>query len=201
MNKIPIKANISEILLNEFGRIESELTTLNYQLKMYEELYKLKIDKENVENELNCIIKSISEKIENTINNQMNEYNDFVCDNKKTAPILNIESIKKYNFYIPNDTGTGSQFRAIIEYDLSLLNKTQLPCIIHDSIILKQTEDEGISKILELYNSFDKQIFIAIDKQNTLPEKARKIIKDTTITSLSPNGNELFGHSWNNKNN
>lgn len=199
LQNIPIKANISELALNEFGRIESELRRLKSQKKLYDESEKLKCEKKIVEDQLNSLIQNISKEIEKTVNNQMQIYNDFICDGKKTSPILEIESIKKYTFGIPNDTGTGSQYRALIEYDLSLLNKTQLPCIIHDSIILKQTEDEGIAKILELYNSFDKQIFIAIDKQDSFPETAREIIRNTTILHLSPNGNELFGRAWNEK--
>lgn len=199
LEEIPINANISELTLNEFGRIESELKNLKYQLKLYNDLEILKIEKKLIEDQLNSLINNVSKEIEQTINKQMEKYNDFICNGKKTAPILKIESMKKYHFRIPNDTGTGSQFRALIEYDLSLLSKTQLPCIIHDSIILKQTEDEGIAKILELYNSFDKQIFIAIDKQDSFPETARKIIRNTTILHLSPNGNELFGRAWNEK--
>lgn len=199
LEEIPINANISELTLNEFGRIESELKNLKYQLKLYNDLEILKIEKKLIEDQLNSLINNVSKEIEQTINKQMEKYNDFICNGKKTAPILKIESMKKYHFRIPNDTGTGSQFRALIEYDLSLLSKTQLPCIIHDSIILKQTEDEGIAKILELYNSFDKQIFIAIDKQDSFPEIARKIIRNTTILHLSPNGNELFGRAWNEK--
>lgn len=199
LEEIPINANISELTLNEFGRIESELKNLKYQLKLYNDLEVLKIEKKLIEDQLNSLINNVSKEIEQTINKQMEKYNDFICNGKKTAPILKIESMKKYHFRIPNDTGTGSQFRALIEYDLSLLDKTQVPCIIHDSIILKQTEDEGIAKILELYNSFDKQIFIAIDKQDSFPETARKIIRNTTILHLSPNGNELFGRAWNEK--
>ncbi len=77
-----------------------------------------------------------------------------------------------------------------------MLKLTRLPIIVHDSIVLKQISDGAIEKILELYENIGKQIFIALDKQNSYTEKAVKILNSNVVLCLAPNGNELFGRSW-----
>ena len=45
-----------------------------------------------------------------------------------------------------------------------MLELTRLPVIAHDSVMLKHIEDDAIEKIVELYASTPKQVFIAMDK-------------------------------------
>lgn len=99
-------------------------------------------------------------------------------------------------FYTPDDTGTGIACKGLVLFDLSVLNSTKLPILAHDSVILKQISDEAIEKILELYIQSNKQIFIAFDKQDSYTEKAQKILAESAVLKLAPNGKELFGKSW-----
>ncbi|HEM2555908.1 TPA: DUF2326 domain-containing protein, partial [Streptococcus suis] len=68
----------------------------------------------------------------------------------------------------------------------------------HDSNVFKQLSRNATEKIIELYQSFSKQIFIAFDRQETFSEDAINILKKNTVLSLS-DGNELFGWSWSKK--
>lgn len=86
------------------------------------------------------------------------------------------------------------------EKSLSVLELTQLPIIVHDSVVLKQIADEAIETILMKYESIGKQVFISLNKAPSYTSPATEILKRTTVLSLSKDGNELFGRSWNEKN-
>lgn len=101
-----------------------------------------------------------------------------------------------YKFYTPDDTGTGVAYKGLIVFDLAVLTSTELPIVVHDSIVLKQIGDIAIEKILELYNNTSKQVIIALDKQESYTEIASKILYSNSVLQLSPNGDELFGRSW-----
>lgn len=74
---------------------------------------------------------------------------------------------------------------------------TNLPVLVHDSILLKQIEDQTLEKILGIYNKSNKQIFISLDKEGSYTKNAQELMNKTEILRLSPNGGELFGRAWN----
>ena len=133
------------------------------------------------------------------INNKMQEINDYIYDKKKKSPIISFDK-DQYTFKTVDDTGTGTSYKSMIVYDLSVLELTELPILIHDSVLLKQISDEAIEKILLKYQSFKKQIFISLDKVSSYSDISKKVLKNCKVLELAPNGNELFGRSWNNKN-
>ena len=83
---------------------------------------------------------------------------------------------------------------------MSVLNLTQLPFLIHDSILFKQVSDSSLEKILELYESNSKQIFIALDKPESYTERTSELLYSKKSIELS-RGKELFGMSWGLKSN
>ena len=68
--------------------------------------------------------------------------------------------------------------------------------LIHDSVIHKQIEDYAFDKLLDLYEESGKQIFIAMDKQNSFGEEVEKKLEDAAVLHLSKGGNELYGAPW-----
>lgn len=51
-----------------------------------------------------------------------------------------------------------------------------------------------------MYKSIpDKQIFISIDEIEKLSKDIQESIKESIVIELMPNGNELYGWSWNTK--
>jgi hypothetical protein len=60
-------------------------------------------------------------------------------------------------------------------------------------------EDQAVQEILKLYNTINKQVFISLDKIESYSDSAQSILKSNQVIYLSPNGNELFGKSWNKK--
>ena len=126
----------------------------------------------------------------------MQEYDNVIYGGEKEPPVFTVDSTK-YDFETTNDSGTGTSYKSLIVFDLAILKLTNLPALIHDSLIFKNIGDQPIEKILEIYETFpEKQIFIAVDKTTNLNEETRRIITENRVLLLAPNGNELFGWYW-----
>ena len=112
-------------------------------------------------------------------------------------PALTFNDGKHYDYGTPNDTGTGTAYKDMILFDLSLMELSVLPIIMHDSSMFKNVGDAPIDKIFDLYMEWkDKQIFIAFDKAIAYPENVQTILDDTIVLQLDPGGNELYGYYW-----
>ena len=142
--------------------------------------------------------KSYLEEIQAQINIKMELFNDYIYNGQNKAPIISFGD-SNYSFTTPDDTGTGTSYKSMIVYDLAVLSLTGLPILVHDSYLLKQIQDAAIEKILELYMQSEKQIFISIDKINSLTDRSITIIEENKVLTLYPNGGELFGRCWNKK--
>ena len=68
----------------------------------------------------------------------------------------------------------GSKYKSLILFDLAVLDLTNLPIVIHDSVLLKQIEDFALEQILKLYTKSKKQIFIALDKGSSYTKEAQR---------------------------
>ena len=91
------------------------------------------------------------------------------------------------------------RYKGLILFDLAVLQSSNLPFLVHDSVLLLQIENEVVERILDYYSKSEKQIFIAFDK--TATEKAMEILKKAEVLHLTRGGNELFGRAWNRKDN
>ena len=89
----------------------------------------------------------------------------------------------------------------MIVFDLAILSLTNLPALIHDSLIFKNIGDQPIEKILEIYETFpEKQIFIALDKSSSYNSSStEEILNKNAVLTLSDNDASLFGRCWSKK--
>ena len=92
-----------------------------------------------------------------------------------------------------------TSYKSLIVFDLSILKLTQLPTLIHDSLIFNDIGYAPLEKIMELYTQSSKQIFIAFDKKEAPTKAIQKILDSASILHLSSDGNELFGENWGRK--
>jgi hypothetical protein len=99
-------------------------------------------------------------------------------------------SLKRYD-----DRGTGSSYVNLIAFDLAIFSLTSLPFIIHDSILFKNIQIPAFDSLVELYNSFSKQSFIAIDEINKFSPKTVKTLKEKLSIQLSEK-KTLFILNW-----
>ncbi len=76
-----------------------------------------------------------------------------------------------------------------------ILKLTNLPILIHDSILFKNVEDFSIDKIIEQYNSEEKQIFISLDGISKFHRKSIEILKSKKVIQLNDT-RKLFNKDW-----
>lgn len=135
--------------------------------------------------------------IETQLNDMMQKLNDLLFEDARKAPKLHLRQYNSYIFETPDDTGTGSNYKGLVLYDLEVLFCTALPAIAHDSLILKNISDAAINGIMKIYATSNKQIFIAFDKQEAYGVETQRILMENAVLKLANNGSELYGESWN----
>lgn len=190
--------NVTRATLEKYAELQKELQDLqsaNDAFKKKDELHNKTV---KLTESLDKLIVQEMRYIETKINSLMDEMNDTLYDVEIKPPIFHTESADKYEFHTEDDGGTGMRHKGVILLDIAMMRATNLPFIIHDSVLLLNIENEAIEKILELYAAqTEKQVFIAFDK--TATPRAKEILDETQRLHLSRGGNELFGKAWNRK--
>ena len=168
------------------------------QNEFYDKKKLLEKEKNDAEKRKEKIKKQKTNEVQEKINNKLETLNNKIYDDAKIPPTLEIDK-NQYVFKTVDDTGTGASYRGMVLYDISILELTCLPILIHDSVLLKQIEDIAIEKILEIYSNSEKQVFIALDKSSSYSRRSQEILNDKRVLELGTDGNELFGKSWSKK--
>lgn len=139
---------------------------------------------------------SIFITIENKLNLRLKAFNKVVYGARRSNPELSINRENSYSFLSRSDTGTGKCFADLIGFDLAMLATTNLPYIIHDSVIYKNIEVEATKKIIRILASVKaKQIFISFDESKKFGAFVEDIIDRNTVLKLS-NTDLLYNKDW-----
>lgn len=192
-----IPTGVSKSMLSDYAETTKQIERIKSQIENFDKIAALKSERDAYAEQYRNLLASDLRELQDSISSTMRELNDFVYAGKKKAPIL-LLSENSYRFETPDDTGTGTSYKGLVIYDLSVLKLTTLPILIHDSLLLKNIGDAPIQKLLELYCMAGKQIFIALDKSDSYTDTATKILEQSAILRLSKDGQELFGRSWSN---
>lgn len=214
-----------QLLIDENKIYETEISVLNIKISsllenvkspkfIVEKIYDLTIEanklltvnkfhqeKEDVIEEIKKLteslddtIKDILSKIQEKINNELIRINKEIHTGNKKTPSIKLNR-KSYIFDHSSNTGTGKSFADLIEFDLTILKLTDLPFLIHDSVLFKNIEDFAIDKIIEQYMNFEKQIFIALDGINKYSSKSQESLINNKVIKLSES-RKLFDSDW-----
>lgn len=190
--------NFSKVILIKYSNLQKRIELLENENNSFEKLESLKQSKSDAKQRRDKMKLEQLQQLQTIINAKMLEINDFIYSGKKKPPIITFDD-NQYTFQTIDDTGTGTSYKSMVVYDLSILELTQLPILIHDSVVLKQISDVAIERIFSIYKSSGKQIFISFDKISAYSLKSKKILKQTKVLELSVGGEELFGRSWNDR--
>lgn len=182
-------------VINKVYELALELNNLQKTNDFYQEkedkTTAINLNKVTLSKTLTLITSEIKEKI----NTSMLEMNKKIYLNNN-PPILMLEN-GKYSLIKNNDTGTGTGETNLILFDLSVFNLTNLPILIHDSVILKNITPNRLEGIIKLYNKNRKQIFISMDEAYKY-ENIKEILNLKKIIELDED-NTLFIKKWNNE--
>lgn len=187
--------NLSKVVLTRHAELLREKDRMQKENDAYEKLQQLKEARDADAERLKTIKQRQLALISYRLNEEMSRLNDAIYEGSYNAPILDFTDTG-YDFFTPDDTGTGIAYKGLVVYDLAVLSLTKLPILVHDSVVLKQISDDAIEKIIELYSSCGKQVIIALDKQDSYSEKTSRLLGESAVLRLSSNGQELFGRSW-----
>ena len=189
--------NISKEFLDRHSELKAEIAALTTQNQAFLMQRDLQEAKSKAEEALRRSIETILAEIEEVLNAKMKEFNDTLFRTHRKPPHIKFNRHDSYKFETPDDTGTGSNYKGMIVYDLAVLFTTDLPALAHDSLIFKNLEKDVEDGIMKIYASTPKQVFIAYDKQGDCRPETQKLLEDNCILRLSDNNCELYGRSWN----
>jgi len=189
---------LSKIILQQHSDALKSIDKMKRDNNAFLELQELKTQKKQDEDRLLIVKKEQLGIIEKLINNEMEQINATLYKEEYNSPLLHF-SDSDYLFTTPNDTGTGIAYKGLVVFELSIMHLTNLPVLIHDTVILKQISDDAIENIMNQYMNCGKQTIIALDKQKSYSKKTTELLDDYSILELAPNGSELFGRSWGKK--
>ena len=197
ISQLGFVGNLSKEFLDMHSEIKGRIDAIKAQNEAYLTLTDLQDAKKKADEMLKHAIESILDEIERAINDEMKALNDSLFTDMRKAPHLTFNEYNSYRFETPDDTGTGSNYKGMVIYDLAILHLTALPAIAHDSLILKNIGDGAVDGIMKIYTQSRKQVFIAFDKQAAYKPDTQRILSDNTVLKLSDGSCELYGESWN----
>ena len=189
--------DVRDEIIDRNAEIVSRIQELEDANLNYDEYEKAKDEFAQVNADRNSAVVSRTNAMEDQINGSMAELNRLFDKNRNYALVLKIHGFDSYQFYTPNDTGTGSRNKGLWLFDLTVLRQTRLPAFVHDSILFNSTEYERTKTILELYAKETKQIFVAIDDPYANGGIFKDVVLEHAVITLGHNGKALFGEEWN----
>lgn len=191
----------SDEFLAAYTELDHEISTLENECDIFIKSKELTQIKKQAKDALENHTALLLHQMEKNINDKMEKISNFISQNQDNAPILRLLKSDRYTFETPRDTGTGTNYKGMLIYDLSILTLTSLPALAHDSLLFPDISDEKLRQLLRLYASLkDKQIFIAFDRQDNLGSNISTLLNDHAVIKLGPNDETLFGHQWGKKN-
>ncbi|MDM8129345.1 DUF2326 domain-containing protein, partial [Paraclostridium benzoelyticum] len=91
----------------------------------------------------------------------------------------------------------GYAYTSMIALDLAIFETTNLPFIIHDTMLFKNIENKTMENLIDMYHTYqDRQVFIAIDESNKYGSKTKSLITLDKVIELDKE-NTLFKKIWN----
>ena len=176
----------------------TDLLTKQNNLKQMNEYYEKK--QKNLD-ELNIIKESLKEikskvisEITKSINIEMYNYFSDIYNDIRKSPTFSMD-LQTYNLKRYNDRGTGSSYINLITFDLAIFKLTKLPFLIHDSILFKNIQVLAFDNLVNIYKSFERQTFIAIDEINKFSKDTIVSLENSKVVALDEQ-HTLFNKNW-----
>lgn len=189
----------NKVVLDKLIELRKSVDIKEKAIADYKKREDLKVEKKDAKDMFEKTQNLILADIQNKLNNEISILNEKVEGKEKQVPLCSLSS-KSYTYLCPDDSGTGTNFKNLVLFDLAILALTRLPFVMHDTLLLKNIEKKRMDAIMKLYSQEKKkQIFISFDELADYSFTTQKIAEECKVLTLSPGGNELFGISWSKK--
>lgn len=190
----------SQEFLQAYTHLDRQIHKLEDENEAFIKRNNLQNEKKAASERLKKHMQIILHEIEILIQNKLSEISDYVSEGLDNVPVIQIKEVDSYTFETPRDTGTGTNVKGMLYYDLSMLKLTNLPAIAHDTILFPNISDRNICRLLELYSKeTSKQIFIAFDHEENYGKETNELLQEHTVLKLNGREEALFGRQWGKK--
>ncbi|QYX67067.1 DUF2326 domain-containing protein (plasmid) [Shewanella putrefaciens] len=182
------------VVVERVFELSQKHASASKQIEYFEIDTQIKSDLKDAKELLSAEKIRILELIEKILNDKNRRNVTEVYGEKRRSPTLHLGQ-NSYTFELVEDTGTGKAYSNLILLDLAFIETTLLPFLIHDSILFKNIQNDAVAKLINLYESTGKQVFIAIDEIGKYGDSAVKKIKNRKVIELSDNS-VLYIKDW-----
>lgn len=189
---------VAQSVLDRHAELKARIKVLEESISNFDKKEQFTAEYNKHSESLKTVVAKHTNIIQSVINNDMTVYNNSFFDGSRIPPHLEINGLNSYAFYTPGDTGTGTRFKGVVLFDLSILKETKVPAIAHDSIIFGNVSHDTTNVLFKLYNQItNKQVFVAFDAPDDEDEETRNLLYDRKVVQLFPGPRSLFGRQWN----
>ncbi len=164
------------------------------QNREYEERERHNANTREAEQGLRIARGDVTESAERIINAELKKLTATVQRKGSPVPRLALAP-RKYSYEVEMDKGTGTAYLALALLDLVMLRVSQLPIIVHDSLMFKNVEPESFNQLVGEYKKESKQIFISIDETQKYSSPTQAILLSKRVVDLSRD-KVLFTKNW-----
>lgn len=194
--KLNIK-NAPKYTVNRMVELATRIKLLEQANEIYDKQSAVKEDMAKAKKDLAEIKSSVISEINSRINTKIYELNKVINIDGRSAPVMDLRE-GGYDFRGLDDTGTGRAYVNLLIFDLAIFSITQLPILIHDTLLFKNVENVAIERIVDIYSKQTKQVFIAIDEINKYDNVTEKILNEHSVLKLAYD-KTLFIKDWKKK--
>lgn len=182
------------LIVDRVYELSKSHTGVSSEIEYFETDSKIKTDLKTSKELLAAEKLRILELIENVVNDKTRRYVNKIYSEERRSPILHLGQ-NRYKFEVVEDTGTGKAYSNLILLDLAVLETTELPFLIHDSVLFKNIQNSAVAQLIDLYESTGKQTFIAIDEIEKYGKEAENKLTERKVVKLD-NNNVLYIKDW-----
>lgn len=194
INTLLDKDEQPNFLIEKFINLAHQLSIYKLENNYYDKAAQVKADIDETNETLSSTKEKILQKVMDVINTELNLVNNDLHTEKRRAPELTLEE-NDYDYKIFDNTGTGKAYTNLVILDLSVFKLTELPIVIHDSVLFKNIENSVVENIILMSKKFEKQVFIAIDEIHKYSEETQKILLKYKVIQLTKD-KLLFIKDW-----
>ena len=182
------------VVVDRVYELSQEHASASKEIEYFETDAQIKTDLKDAKELLAAEKIRILELIEDVLNDKNRKNVTEIYGEERRSPTLHLGQ-NSYTFELVEDTGTGKAYSNLILLDLAFLETTVLPFLIHDSVLFKNIQNDAVARLIGLYESTGKQVFIAIDEIEKYGEVAELKLKEKKVIKLD-NENVLYIKDW-----
>lgn len=184
------------VIVDRVYDLSQEHASASKEISNFETDTKIKLNLSEAKKSLAAEKIRILDLIEKVLNDKNRKNVTEVYGEERRSPTLHF-SQNNYKFELVEDTGTGKAYSNLVLLDIAFTETTVLPFLIHDSVLFKNIQNDAVAKLIDLYVSTGKQVFIAIDEIEKYGQVAEKKLRDNKVIQLD-NKRVLYTVDWRN---